>query len=66
MFGPAVELTQVSARDGVLEGEFGRYAWEARLARAPVSYGLNPQTLYKGYEGRVARFGCTKSCQAPG
>lgn len=54
MFGPAVRLTRVGARDGLMEGEFGPYRWEARLARAPVSYGLNPESLYKGY-GRVAR-----------
>lgn len=55
MFGPAVRLTRLGSRDGILEGEFGSYWWEARLARAPVSYGLNPNTLYKG-QGRVARF----------
>lgn len=55
MFGPSVQLTRLGARDGIMEGEYGRFAWEARLARGPVSYGLNPQTLYKG-SGRVARF----------
>ncbi len=53
-FGPAVRLTDLGPRDGIVRGEVGRFAWEARLARSPVSYGLDPDTLYKGY-GRIAR-----------
>lgn len=53
-FGTAVRLTDVGTRDGLVRGEFGRYRWEVRLARGPVSYGLDPATLYKG-PGRIAR-----------
>lgn len=49
-----VRLTDIGSRDGLLRGEAGPFHWEARLARGPVSYGLNPRTLYKG-GGRVAR-----------
>ena len=35
-----------------LEGRIGGFRYEARLARAPVSYGLNPRSLYKG-QGRI-------------
>jgi hypothetical protein len=49
-----IRLTTLGGRDGTVEGEAGSFCWEARLARAPVSYGLNPKTLYKG-RGRVAR-----------
>lgn len=49
-----IRLTELGGRDGLLKGEAGPYRWEARLARGPVSFGLNPQTLYKG-RGRVAR-----------
>ncbi len=56
MFGLAgsVRLTELGPRDGVIRGEAGPYQWEARLARGPVSYGLDPVTLYKG-PGRIAR-----------
>jgi len=50
----SVRLVELGPRDGVLRGECGPYHWEARLARGPVSYGLDPATLYKG-PGRVAR-----------
>ncbi|HEY3366037.1 MAG TPA: hypothetical protein VGK74_13350 [Symbiobacteriaceae bacterium] len=53
-FGGLVRLTEVGARDGLISGELGRYRWEARLTRGPVSYGLDPGTLYKG-AGRIAR-----------
>jgi hypothetical protein len=53
-FGLSVRLTQIGERDGLVLGEVGRFRWEARLARGPVSYGLNPETLYKG-TGRIAR-----------
>lgn len=53
-FGTAVRLLDLGPRDGVLRGEWGRYRWEARLARGPVSYGIDPYTLYKG-RGRIAR-----------
>lgn len=49
-----VRLTDPGQRDGVLRGHSGDYVFEARLARAVVSYGLDPETLYKGY-GRVVR-----------
>lgn len=49
-----VRLTDIGPRDGLLRGEAGPFRWEARLARGPVSFGLNPRTLYKG-GGRVAR-----------
>ncbi|MGE5675084.1 MAG: hypothetical protein ACM3XM_14610 [Mycobacterium leprae] len=56
MFGLSsdVRLTDVGSRDGMVRGEFGGYRWEARLTRGPVSYGLDPASLYKGY-GQVAR-----------
>jgi hypothetical protein len=56
MFGLAsrVRLTDLGPRDGVMRGELGRYHWEVRMVRGPVSYGLDPQTLYKG-PGRIAR-----------
>lgn len=56
MFGwmEAVKLTEVGGRDGLLRGKLGSYEWEARLTRGPVSYGLDPRTLYKG-TGRIAR-----------
>lgn len=38
----------------VLTGQVGEYRWEVHLAQAPVSYGLDPQTLYKG-RGRIVR-----------
>lgn len=53
-FGSTVRLTDLGPRDGVMRGECGRYRWEVRLTRGPVSYGLNPATLYKG-AGRIAR-----------
>lgn len=53
-FGSSVRLTDLGPRDGVVSGEIGRYLWEARLTRGPVSYGLDPATLYKG-GGRIAR-----------
>jgi hypothetical protein len=49
-----IRLTELGGRDGIVRGEAGPYQWEARLARGPVSFGLNPQTLYKG-RGRIAR-----------
>lgn len=49
-----VRLIDLGPRDGVICGECGRFRWEARLTRGPVSYGLNPATLYKG-AGRIAR-----------
>jgi hypothetical protein len=54
MFGSNVRLTELGPRDGLIRGEVGRYHWEARLTRGPVSYGLDPQSLYKGI-GRIAR-----------
>lgn len=56
MFGLAtsVRLTELGPRDGVIRGEAGRFRWEARLTRGPVSYGLDPETLLKG-PGRIAR-----------
>ncbi|MEW8979163.1 MAG: hypothetical protein AB2385_12220 [Symbiobacterium sp.] len=53
MFGK-VRLLDVGTRDGLLRGECGPYHWEVRLTRGPVSYGLDPVTLYKG-RGRIAR-----------
>ncbi|MFZ5822971.1 MAG: hypothetical protein ACOY94_01310 [Bacillota bacterium] len=53
MFG-SIRLIDLGPRDGVVQGECGPYRWEARLTRGPVSYGLDPATLYKG-QGRVAR-----------
>lgn len=50
----SVRLIDLGPRDGVMHGECGPYRWEARLTRGPVSYGLDPGTLYKG-QGRVAR-----------
>lgn len=49
-----VRLVDVGPRDGLVKGECGQYHWEARLARGKVSYGLDPETLYKG-QGRIAR-----------
>lgn len=49
----SVRLIDLGPRDGVLQGECGPYRWEARLTRGPVSYGLDPTTLYKG-QGRIA------------
>ena len=53
-FGAAVRLTELGGRDGLVRGESGGFRWEVRLARGPVSYGIDPETLYKG-QGRVAR-----------
>lgn len=53
-FGSSVRLTDLGARDGLIRGDLGRYSWEARMTRGPVSYGLDPATLYKG-RGRIAR-----------
>lgn len=53
-FSSAVRLTELGPRDGVIRGECGDFRWEVRMARGPVSYGLNPETLYKG-SGRIAR-----------
>lgn len=39
---------------GRVSGIIDDYRWEAYVAREPVSYGLNPQNLYKG-RGRVVR-----------
>jgi len=50
----SVRLLDLGPRDGLLRGEAGPYRWEARLTRGPVSYGLDPVTLYKG-RGRIAR-----------
>mgnify|MGYP000002602815 CR=1 FL=1 len=49
-----VRLLDAGMRDGLLRGECGAYRWEVRLTRGPVSYGIDPVTLYKG-RGRVAR-----------
>jgi hypothetical protein len=54
MSSPQVRLVDIGPRDGLVRGECGRYHWEARLARGKVSYGLDPDTLYKGH-GRIAR-----------
>jgi hypothetical protein len=54
MFGNAVRLTDVGPRDGLIRGECGRFRWEVRRTRGPVSYGLDPSTLYKG-AGCIAR-----------
>ena len=53
-FGSSVRLTDVGGRDGLLRGESGTFRWEARVTRGPVSYGIHPETLYKG-QGRIAR-----------
>jgi hypothetical protein len=53
-FSGSVRLTDLGPRDGLMRGELGRFRWEARMTRGPVSYGLDPQTLYKG-SGRIAR-----------
>jgi hypothetical protein len=50
----SVRLVDLGPRDGLMRGEFGAFSWEARLTRGPVSYGLDPATLYKG-KGRIAR-----------
>jgi hypothetical protein len=52
--GSSVRLTDLGPRDGLMRGEAGRYQWEARMARGPVSYGLDPASLYKGH-GRIVR-----------
>jgi hypothetical protein len=52
--GTSVRLTDLGPRDGVMQGTCGPYHWEARMARGPVSYGLDPHTLYKG-GGRIVR-----------
>ncbi len=52
-FAP-VRLTDLGPRDGLMRGEVGRLHFEVRLTRGPVSYGIDPSTLYKGY-GRIAR-----------
>lgn len=49
-----VRLTDLGPRDGLLRGDAGGLVWEARLARGPVSYGLDAATLYKG-RGCIAR-----------
>lgn len=54
MFGLGVQLTDLGPRDGLMRGRCGRFQWEARMARGPVSYGLDPATLYKG-SGRIVR-----------
>lgn len=56
MFGlsASVRLLDLGPRDGLLRGEVGGLRWEARLTRGPVTYGLNPETLYKG-TGCIAR-----------
>ena len=56
MFGLAggVHLTELGPRDGLMRGRCGGIIWEARMARGPVSYGLEPQSLYKG-QGRIVR-----------
>ena len=53
-FMGTVRLTDAGTRDGLVRGELGPYRWEARLTRGPVSYCLDPRTLYKG-RGRIAR-----------
>lgn len=54
MFGSSVRMTDLGPRDGLICGEIGHHRWEVRRARGPVSYGLNPQSLYKG-AGRIVR-----------
>lgn len=39
---------------GTRTGRLSGYRYEAHLARGPVSYGLDPRSLYKGW-GRVVR-----------
>lgn len=51
---PAMSWWSARPAAGPAEGRAGEYRWEAYLARGPVSYGLNPATLYKGY-GRIIR-----------
>lgn len=60
-----VRLTKTGSRDGVMWGEVGSYLWEARLARGPVSYGLDPRTLYKGY-GRIVQLALYEKLRADG
>lgn len=50
----SVRLVELGPRDGLMRGECGPYRWEANLARGPVSYGLDPKSLYKG-AGRIKR-----------
>lgn len=40
--------------EGYVRGELGSYIYEARLTRGTVSYGLDPDSLYKGWS-RLAR-----------
>lgn len=41
-------------RAGWLSGDWQGYPFTARLCDGPVSYGIDPATLYKGF-GRVAQ-----------
>jgi hypothetical protein len=52
--GSGVRLTDLGPRDGLMQGTCGAYRWEARMTRGPVSYGLDPESLYKG-GGRIVR-----------
>lgn len=39
---------------GEYSGTAAGFRWQAYVARGPVSYGLNPDTLYKG-RGQIVR-----------
>lgn len=49
-----VRVTDPGPRDGILRGYTGDCEFEIRLARDAVSYGLDPDSLYKG-GGRITR-----------
>jgi hypothetical protein len=49
-----IRVTDPGERDGILKGYTGDCEFEVRLARNPVSYGLDPDTLYKR-GGRITR-----------
>lgn len=49
-----VRITDRTATTGIVRGRYGRFTWEARVGRQPLSYGINPESLYKG-GGRIAR-----------
>ncbi|MCL5039354.1 MAG: hypothetical protein M1299_05960 [Firmicutes bacterium] len=63
LFLPPVRLTNLGPRDGLVTGEAGSFLWEARLARRPVSYGLDSITLYKG-SGRIVQLALYEKMRA--
>ncbi len=46
-------MSEAEHSAGWVAGEWQGYGYVARLCAGPVSYGIDPATLYKGY-GRVA------------